>query len=427
MERLRSWLGREHDPASLTVFRVGFGLVAMVAAVRFVAMGWVEELLLAPPYHFAWVEWAVVPPPPVLYGLFALQVLGGALIVAGRRLGVALWLVGFGWVELLDKALYLNHYVLFTLLGLVLLAVPWRRAPGWSLGLLRLLVGSVYVWAGLAKLNPDWLLRAEPLATWLGARADVPVVGGLLAWEPTAFAMSWAGAAYDLSVPFLLLFPRTRALGVVLVVGFHGVVGVLFPIGIFPVLMVLAATLLLPADWPRRWSWLRERLPGWDGGGGGAVSPVAAAGWVVVVATLLLFPGRFVLHGADVSWTERGYRFAWRVMLNEKTGLVDYRVVDRATGQQWRVSPSEELTMVQHHQLRIQPDLIRQYARHLADQHAAEGRDVAVYADAWASLNGRRSQRLLRPDLDLTRPLDELDREGWILGREGAEGARGAW
>ena len=40
---------------------------------------------------------------------------------------------------------------------------------------------------------------------------------------------------------------------------------------------------------------------------------------------------------------------------------------------------------------------------------------MAVYADAWVSLNGRPSQRILRDDLDLTLPLSELDRRGFIL------------
>jgi hypothetical protein len=30
-------------------------------------------------------------------------------------------------------------------------------------------------------------------------------------------------------------------------------------------------------------------------------------------------------------------------------------------------------------------------------------------------LDGRPSQRLLRPDIDLTAALDELEREGWIV------------
>jgi len=91
------------------------------------------------------------------------------------------------------------------------------------------------------------------------------------------------------------------------------------------------------------------------------------------------------------------------VMLNEKSGLVSYRVVRGE--QRWTVSPRDELTELQHEQMRTQPDLIRQYAEHLGERY-----DAAVYADAWASLNGRPSARLVDPNVDLTAPLGE----GWL-------------
>ena len=417
---LRRALAAPCDAASLHAFRVGFGLLAAAASARFVALGWVESLLLAPRFHFAWLPWVVMPTAPVLYGLFAAQAVAGVGIAAGRRprLWLALWLLSFGYVELLDKSLYLNHYVLFSLLGLWLLVIPLppgaRQAPTWALWLLRAQVGTVYLWAGLAKLNSDWLLRAEPLSTWLQARMDLPMIGPLLAHDATAVVMSWGGAAYDLTIPLLLLWPRTRALGMALVIGFHLTVGALFPIGIFPALMILSATLLLSPSWPRRWL---RRLPAPPAPAPATrqLRPAGTALWLVAVSVMALFPGRAALWGSDVSWTERGYRLSWRVMLNEKTGMVDYRVVEHGTGRTWRVMPSEELTMLQHKQMRTQPDMIRDYALHLHARFATQGHDVAVYADAWASLNGRPAQRLLRPDVDLTHPVAELEQAGWIV------------
>jgi len=297
----REALGAPVDPASLVVFRVGFGVLAAGAAARFVALGWVEALYLAPGFHFAWADWARAPAAPLMYGLFAAQLVAGVGIALGWRVKICLtaWLLTFGYVELLDKALYLNHYVLFTLLGLTLLLSPtarWDR-PGrtWALWLLRLQVGLVYLWAGLCKLNADWLLRAEPLSTWLGARAELPLVGPLLAEPAAAFGMSWGGAAYDLSAPFLLLHPRTRPLGMLLVVGFHVTVGLLFPLGVFPWVMVLGATLLLDPGWPRGWlARLRSSPVGDDrarvGHERAPLSRAATAVWVALALSLALFP-----------------------------------------------------------------------------------------------------------------------------------------
>ena len=422
MLEVRRALGYPVDPAGLAAFRIGFGLLACAAAVRFVALGWVEALLVAPSFHFTWAPWVVVPSPGVLYALFGVQAVAGLCIAAGRvvRPALVVWLVAFGYVELLDKALYLNHYVLFTLLGVTLLLTPASRArvaggavPAWVLSLLRIEVGLVYLGAGVAKLNADWLLRAEPLRTWLEARVDMPLIGPWLAWDPTAWLMSWSGAAYDLAIPFLLLHARTRSVGLVLVVAFHVAVGVLFPIGVFPWLMVLGVTLFLPPAWPRRWlgGALRDRGEG---------RPVRASGLAVfgaVVLLQLIVPARHVAWSQDVAWTEQGYRFGWRVLLHEKTGLVDYRVVEPATGRTWRVYPADELTPLQHQHMRTQPDMIRDYALHLAERHAQQGRQVEVYADAWASLNGHPTQRLLRPDVDLTQAPSVLRGQSWIVPR----------
>ncbi len=112
--------------------------------------------------------------------------------------------------------------------------------PAWTVWVLRAQLGLVYFYGGVAKLNADWLLHAEPLRIWLAARGTCRCIGPLLAehgW--VAYAFSWAGAAFDLSiVPFLALAAdaarsRTRSWS-----SFHLLTSVLFPIGIFPWLMI---------------------------------------------------------------------------------------------------------------------------------------------------------------------------------------------
>ena len=417
----RETLSEPIDPAGLASFRIGFGLIAAFASVRFMALGWIDELLIKPSMHFSWIEGLETPDAWVLYGLFIVQASAGLAIAAGVavRASLAAWLLSFGYVELLDKALYLNHYVLFSLLGLWLFMTPAHRArfdmrgamPRWPLILLQVQVATVYLWAGIAKLNSDWLFEAEPLTTWLNARVDTPIIGSLFAEPLTAYVMSWSGMVYDLSIPLLLLWTKTRRLGVLLVLVFHLMVGMLFPIGIFPALMVLGATLFLSPSWPRR----MRREPWQPLVSNYRISTVGALSLCALCCLISLFPGRSYLNQDDTSWSERGYRFSWRVLLNEKTGLVDYRVLEPATGREWRAYPRDGLSDIQHQQMRTQPDLIRDYALYLQAQHAREGRVVEVYADSFASLNGRRSQRFIDPNLDLTQPIAVLDNQGWIL------------
>ncbi len=67
--------------------------------------------------------------------------------------------------------------------------------PAAVVWVLRAQVAVVYVMAGLAKLNHDWLVRGEPMATWLASRTDLPVVGPLLDEPWAGRAASWAGVA----------------------------------------------------------------------------------------------------------------------------------------------------------------------------------------------------------------------------------------
>ena len=88
--------------------------------------------------------------------------------------------------------------------------------PAWTVNLLRFQVGVVYLFAGLAKLNADWL-AGEPMRTWLKERGSYAVIGPLLASEPAAYFFSWGGALFDLSIGFLLLSRRTLPIAFALI------------------------------------------------------------------------------------------------------------------------------------------------------------------------------------------------------------------
>jgi hypothetical protein len=122
---------------------------------------------------------------------------------------------------------------------------------------------------------------------------------------------------------------------------------------------------------------------------------------LVYLGIQLLLPLRFLAYPGDVNWTEQGFRFAWRVLLIEKTGQVEYEVFADHS-RHFRVHPRDELSALQYRMLSTQPDMIHEYALHLKDRYQRLGHgNVRVHADAWASLNGRPSQRLIDPSCDL--------------------------
>jgi len=393
-----------------------FGALMSVAIARFAWMGWVEELYIGPSYHFTYWGFHWVKPWPAWGMTLHFLVLGAASICitvgAWTRRAALVFVVGFTYVELLDKATYLNHYYLVSLLALLLVFVPseatWsldarRRAhssthvPRAAYLLLRIQVAVVYVFAGLAKLSGDWLFSAEPLRTWLSAYQDIPVLGPLLAETATAYAFSWFGAVFDLVVVFALLWHRTRRWAYVVCVVFHLSIWLLFPVGMFSWVMLASATLFFGYSWPDRLG-LSAGEP--EAGRKTALSDRWLALGAVFVAVQLLVPLRHVLYPGQVNWTEEGFRFAWRVMLIEKTGQLEYEVL--ADGARFRVFPRKELPPFSYKMMSTQPDMIHQYAKHVADRFRAKGyAEVSVHAHAWVSLNGRPSQPIVDPLVDL--------------------------
>jgi hypothetical protein len=105
-----------------------------------------------------------------------------------------------------------------------------QKIPRWNIDILKLLLAIVYVYAGLAKLNSDWLLEAMPLKIWLPNNSNLPLIGSLLNETWVHYVFSWTGAIYDLEL-YCYYFKRTRLFGFILVVVFHVLTKILFPLG----------------------------------------------------------------------------------------------------------------------------------------------------------------------------------------------------
>jgi len=450
--RPRAALGGEVDAASLVAFRILFGATMLFAVARYYAMGWVDDLWIAPEIHFPYVfgEHVGRLDPWLVHGLFGGIALGalGVMLGALTRLSTLLFFLCFTGLELLDRTTYLNHYYLISLLALLMLFMPlgasWSvdargagrpTLPRWALWTLRLQIGLVYFFAGLAKVRSDWLLEAEPLHTWLSRYGGLPMIGGAMESLELAYVMSWTGMLFDLSVFALLLWKRTRALAYVAVVVFHALTGMLFHIGIFPVVMVALTPIFFEPDWPRRvLRWIARRA-----GKPSATQPASSTreargpastrvtamlvAWFVVQ---LVVPLRRLAYPGDTCWTEEGYRFAWQVMLIEKTGQVDFVVRD-AEGE--TVFPAREvLTPLQLRMMTTQPDLILAFAHYLRDRWIDEGRGTPeVRAEAWVSLNGRRAQLLVDPETDLAQATPGVAHADWILPLEGGVVRESPW
>ncbi|HEU5148508.1 MAG TPA: HTTM domain-containing protein [Chryseosolibacter sp.] len=440
---MTSYLHKSTSAAPLAVFRIALGMLLFGGVIRFWAKGWIYELYVEPKHFFPFYGFEFVKPlGEYTYILFAACAISAFLVTLGLcyRLAMTGLFLSFTYIELIDKSTYLNHYYFISIICLMMIFLPAHtyfsmdagrnsklrsdRIPLWSLDSLKFFVCIVYLYAGLAKVNSDWLFEAQPLRIWLPAKNDVPIIGPLFNKEWVAYAFSWGGCLYDLTIPFLLMIRRTRIFAYIGVIVFHTLTAVLFPIGMFPYIMMVTALIFFPANFHQKIiariaTWLNaakharvpsreyRHSPFWSKG-----LPIAFGIFLLIQ---MLLPFRYVLYPGELFWTEQGYRFSWRVMLMEKAGYAEFTVRD-ADGKHEVVDNRQFLTALQEKMMATQPDMILQYAHIIRDHFAAEGfRHPRVYVDSYVTLNGRLGRTLIDPATDLAREEESFSHKTWIL------------
>lgn len=429
--------------APLVVFRIGFGLMLFASMVRFAAKGWIAELYIKPSFFFSYYgfEW-VKPLGLYTYALFALCAVSALLVAIGLfyRAASVLLFLSFTYIELMDKTTYLNHYYFVSLLCFLLMLLPANAAfsvdakrkkksfthvPRFPIDVLRALLTILYVYAGLAKINSDWLLQAQPLRTWLPAKNDLPLLGPLFNQVWVAYLFSWAGCLYDLTISFFLSWKKTRYWAFAVVVEFHLLTAILFPIGMFPHIMIVSALIFFPPSFhqkiiARLALFFRFRNP--------FTAPVSTFAFakkkelalkgvlLLFIGVQALFPFRYLLYPGELFWTEEGYRFSWRVMLMEKAGYTIFTVREPETGRQVQIDNRTYLTLLQEKQMSFQPDMILAFAQHLAADYRRKGwKAPEVFAESYVTLNGRPSQSFVDPKVNLAAEKESFKTKNWVL------------
>lgn len=440
---LREYFKSSKSASPLAVFRIGFGLIMLYSIMRFYFMGWIEKVYINPKFHFKYYGFEWIPDlGEFTYILFFICAITSIMITLGLKykLSIILFFSCFTYIELLEKTVYLNHYYFISVLSFLLIFLPLNavfsfdniisnkketKVPNWTIDCLKLLLAIVYIYAGIAKINHDWLIEAMPLKLWLTSKYDLPIIGEYFMQKVWVhYLMSWGGMLYDLSIPFLLLFKKTRKFGFFMVVFFHAFTRVLFPIGVFPIVMIISSLIFLDEKFHTRvinfiknlllkFFQLKKREK-FD------VAPKSTSKiTTVIIITFfiiqLIMPSRHMMYPGNIMWHEQGYRFSWRVMLMEKIGYSTFKI-EQENGTYFYVKNEEHLTSYQEKQMSFQPDFILEYAHYLGEFYKKKGMDnIKVFADSFVSLNGRKSQRFVEPDINLLEIKDSFRNKEWIL------------
>ena len=437
VSRIRESLFSQVDGSALVFFRMAFGAILFWEVSRYFYYGWIDRYWIEPEFFFTYEGFGWISPWAgngmyvhfLILGVLAVFITIGFLY----RLSAVLFFLGFTYVFLLDKTNYLNHFYLISLLSFLLIFLPAHRraavdaylglsrssdqVPYWSIWLLRIQLGIVYFFGGVAKINPDWL-RGIPLDRWLSQATDFPIFGPYFGEEWAVLLFAYGGLLLDLLAFPLLVWPKTRKYIFGVLVLFHLSNAWLFSIGIFPWFMIAATTIYFRPDWCRRIIPNTDRIAtvyrGWRPPENRRLTMSLIGVYVVIQ---LLVPLRHWLYPGNPNWTEEGHRFSWHMKLRTKSGKAEFRVVEERTGREIRVDPKKLLSRRQVSKMAGRPDMILQFSHYLARIYQRPGQgNVAVYADTRVRLNGHRPARpLVDPDVNLAAVRPSLLPASWIL------------
>lgn len=441
---IKQLLNKQVSIAPLVILRIAFGLLMFISTIRFAVNGWIRDFYISPTFYFKFYGFEFVTAPTlvwVVYLLYAFMGVAALFICLGTfyRISSIIFFLLFTYFELIDVTNYLNHYYLVSLISFLLIFAPaahyfsidvyWKRLksityiPYLYIFIFQIQIGIVYFYAGLAKLNYDWLIATMPLKIWLMAKSDVNVLGSLLAYPVTAYIFSWVGAAFDLFIVLFLIQKSTRNKAYIILVIFHLLTYWLFPIGMFPFVMMAITLVFLTPSFHNR---VLSQLENWFN-----ISSLNIANQTfkqkkfryvtflilgIYFSFQILFPLRYLLYDGNLYCTEQGYRFSWRVMLMEKTGNTTFRIHETTTNKTWEIENRKYLTALQEKMMSTQPDLILQFAHFLKNDLQTKGyQDIEVYADSYCTVNGHGSRLLIDPNVNLALETESFKHKSWVL------------
>lgn len=428
------------DIASLVAYRIGFGLMMAGWAIHYVLTDRVGQVYVRPRFHFTYYgfDWVQPWPGGLMYVHFIALALLGLAVAAGLcyRASTVMLTLGFVYVFLLDRTNYQNHYYLMALISGAMTILPAHRAasmdvfhklvtpsrttPAWTVWLLRFHIALPYFFGGIAKLDADWL-AGEPMRQHL---REHPLIAGYAPFMSSNLGVGvivWGGLLFDLLIVPLLLWRRTRLLAYVLCMGFHLTNALLFRIHVFPWFMIVATTIFFVPDWPRRL--LGKRTTAASSIARPPVQTAFSSSQRLCVAALglyclfhLFWPLRHFTYGGHTNWTDRGHYFAWRMMLREKASGIRYTMTDPQTGSTWHPDIRLAINDEQSNRFVRDPEMILHMAHFLCETYAAAtGKRAEVRALVLTSLNGRKPQLLIDPEVDLAAQPRGCHARAWIV------------
>ncbi|MDA1208636.1 MAG: HTTM domain-containing protein [bacterium] len=319
---------------------------------------------------------------------------------------------GYLYIFILDQTLFFQQFYLIILLLFLMIWIPAHKTESidsifntkipapqvWQLWAVRFQLAVVYIFAGLFKLNADWL-TGEPIRTWF------PEISSIGVW-----IFVYGGILFNLCIIPLLLYRKTNTLGLILVCIFHITNELLFNIAIFPWIMLVPTVLFF---YPQRVT--RNPQPHYDKATRGR--PVTHNNTLKTLCTLyiavqILVPLRTFLYPGDSSWTEEGRKFSWQMMLSYKN-VESFQMysVNPTTQKRRDIDLTQYINEFQSAVMIRNPLLTAQFARWISTKFDPP---AEIYAQTLISFNGREPKDMIDTTVDLSKTTRRILPGQWI-------------
>ena len=413
-------LFKKRDIRQLAILRIVLGIWFFVDLVSMLVSGYVKEAYVDATMNFAFYgfEWIRPLPGYGMYFLFIFLTIVTIGIITGYRfkISLSLFLLGFTYIFMCDIVYTLNKFYLFILLAIMLLFTDAHKSisaisknkqvktvENWQILIFQFLFALIYTFSGISKLNPDWLLYAEPLMLFYKYKIPFKWLSPDM-FPVLVYVFTYCGITFDLTISWLLAYRKTNFIANILQALFHLLNFAILHIGSLSLFSIVITWLLFPTKWLKRKLRYSTEISE-------EISRTALSGKYIIIGLSffviinILIPTRHFIVGTEVNWTEKGHRFSWRLMTRAKRGSsANFIVIDNNTGEKYDIKERKLLTSRQYRKMAAETDLVLAFADYLKKEYEKKlsHSNISVYATVLTKLNGRKADFLIDPELDLT-------------------------
>ncbi|SDM41141.1 HTTM domain-containing protein [Kriegella aquimaris] len=433
---LDRWLFSKIDNSPLIIFRIIFGILVALECYGAMVTGWIQRTLVEPRFTFNFIgfEWLQPLPGNGMYLYFFVMGTLGLCIALGYkyRFSIIAFTILWTGVYLMQKTSYNNHYYLLILISFFMCFFPANQnyscdakkntalktdaMYSYVKWIIVLQLFIVYTYAAIAKMYGDWV-DFRIIKILMQSKADYYLIGEMLQQPWMHRIVGVMGILFDLLIVPALLWRPTRKIAFFASLFFHVFNSVVFQIGIFPYLALAFSVFFFEPETIRQLFFKGKKPYTKQEFSPPSYKNIALFGGSLYFLIQLALPLRHYFIKDDVLWTEEGHRMSWRMMLRNRSGKIQFKVVNREKNKSTIVDLNDYLTSKQKQKIGAYPDFIWQFAQQLKKEYAQKGEDISVFVlNSKVSVNGKPYRAFIDPKVDLaSERWHHFKHHDWIL------------